>query len=72
MDMPAKLSRDELVDLVRRVISLDNPDEVDDLIETLQDNLPDPSVTDLIYSDDDLSAEEIVDKALAYKRIRLE
>ena len=70
--MPAKLSRDELVDLVRRVISLDNPDEVDDLIETLQDNLPDPSVTDLIYSDDDLSAEEIVDKALAYKRIRLE
>ena len=46
------------------------PKEIDELLNILKKNVPDPAVSDLIYWDD-LSPEEIIDKALSYKPIQL-
>jgi hypothetical protein len=38
----------------------------------LEENVPDPEVSNLIYwNDEELTAEKIVDKALSYKPIQL-
>ena len=42
------------------------------MIELLERNVPHPAVTDLIfYSDENLTAEELVQRALAYRPIQL-
>lgn len=67
-----KMSKEELIELVRQIISMENKteQEIDLLIDQLVSNVPHPGVTDLIYYDD-LTPEEIVEKALSYKPIRL-
>ncbi|MDR1091735.1 MAG: bacteriocin immunity protein [Prevotella sp.] len=66
------MTRDELIKLVNEIMNVQGKSEkqIDELIDILMKNVPHPAVTDLIYWDN-LTAEEIVDKALSYKPIQL-
>lgn len=66
-----KLSRDELIDLVRKIIDCDgSEEEIDEMIFLLEENVADPEIINYIYYDDK-TPEEIVELALAYKPIQL-
>jgi hypothetical protein len=67
------LPRAQLVGLVKRIMSADGTEEqIDELVDTLRKNVLDPNVTDLIFhTRPELTAEEVVDRALAYKPIAL-
>lgn len=69
----ADVTRDELVELVRRLLTV-SP-ESDYYLRLLEANVPHPHVIDLVFhpSDDlqDASAEQIVDEALKYRPIAL-
>ncbi|WP_368244720.1 hypothetical protein [Clostridium tertium] len=67
------LNRERLIKLVNDIIEFNGTEEdIDNMINILESNIIDPEVTDLIfYSKDNLSVEEIVDKALSYKAIEL-
>jgi hypothetical protein len=71
--MASKLSREELVELVRRLLEAEGTDEEQHRWLTLvRENVPHPGVSDLIYYPEvQLTAEEIVETALAYKPIKL-
>lgn len=64
--------REELIALVKEIVNVENKTEkeIDKLLEILQQNVPDPEVSNLIYYNE-LAPEEIVDKALSYKAINL-
>jgi hypothetical protein len=66
------MTRDELIKLVNEIMNVQGKSEeqIDELIDILIKNVPHPAVTDLIYWNN-LTAEEIVDKALSYKPIQL-
>ncbi len=66
------MTKQELIGLVEEIINVRGKTEKDIniLIEILEKNVPHPEVTDLIYYDD-LTPEEVVDKALSYKPIQL-
>ncbi|MCP1309797.1 e9imm peptide [Paenibacillus tyrfis] len=68
-----ELSRDELVGLVEQVMQCSGEEwEMDIWLDMITSSVADPSISNYIFwSDEDLSAEEIVDKALAYKPIIL-
>ena len=67
--------RAELVSLVQKIINAEGTEEEqDEMLLLLKASVPDPKVSDLIYyppGGQDLSAEEVVDRALAYKPIQL-
>lgn len=66
-----KLTRDELVELVRKIMTCEESEkEIDEMIFLLRGNVLDPQVTDYIYYDEK-TPEEVVDLALAYKPIQL-
>ncbi|MGG0248961.1 bacteriocin immunity protein [Peribacillus frigoritolerans] len=67
--MSKKLSNEELVELVNKICNPMLSDEkVSEYIEILEDNVPHPAPSDLIFwNDEDLSPEEVVEIALAYK-----
>ena len=69
------MERDELVNLVRRLAAADGTEEEQDaLLELLEQNVPHPEVADLIYyppGGNELSPEEIVDRALACQATRI-
>ncbi|GAA0971701.1 MULTISPECIES: bacteriocin immunity protein [Streptomyces violaceusniger group] len=67
------MTRDELIDLVERIMAGEGTEsEHDSLVTLLERNVPHPRVLGLIYySDPPLTAEEVVDKALAYRPIEL-
>ena len=67
------LSKKELINLVKRIIQVDgSEEEINEMINVLKKNVPHPSVTDLIfYSEDDMTAEEIIEKALSHPSIPL-
>ncbi|AXT54632.1 hypothetical protein D1815_02270 [Aquimarina sp. AD1] len=66
------MTREELIELVKSIITVENKTEkeIDELLEVLKRNVPDPEVSDLIYYDE-LTPEQIIDKALSYKSIQL-
>ena len=70
----AKLGRQELIDLVRKVMA--PPEDassalIDQWVKTLESNVEDPMVSDYIFwPDRDMTAEQVVDRALAYVRPR--
>ena len=66
------MTRESLIDLVKDITTptKKTEEEVNKLIEIFERNVPHPAVTDLIYYDD-LTPEQIVDKALTYKPIQL-
>lgn len=67
------MERSELIELVKNIAECNGTEEeVDQWIFMLEANVPHPAVTDLIfYSEVELTPEEVVDKALAYKPIQL-
>lgn len=67
--MSKKLSKDELVELVNKIFNPKLSDEeVSEYIEILEDNVPHPAPSDLIFlNEEDLSPEEVVEIALAYE-----
>jgi hypothetical protein len=67
--MSNKLTRNELITLVEKIMECNgNEAEMGEWIITLKDNVPHPAVSDLIfYSEKELTPEEVVDRALAYK-----
>jgi hypothetical protein len=67
------MNREELINLVKVIIDVNSnksEEEIDALLQTLEDNVPHPAPSDLIYWVD-LTPEEIVDRALSYKPIIL-
>jgi hypothetical protein len=66
-----RLSREELVEAVRRIMEVDgDAGELDELLDVVQANVPHPAVEDLIYwppDEKDLTPEEVVEQALAYR-----
>jgi hypothetical protein len=76
--MSQKLSRDELIELVKKITApKNNEEDILNWLEIFERNVPHPEVSGLIYWPNDYglgdspSAEEIVDKALSYKPIQL-
>ena len=68
------MSEEELVRLVQRIMDHDGTEEeVNQMMHKLEANVPHPEVSDLIFwnKDGDLTAEEVVKRALAYKPILL-
>ncbi|MEU1665261.1 hypothetical protein ABZ547_16860 [Streptomyces sparsogenes] len=65
------LTREQLIDLVARIILFDGTEEEVGRMEALfEENVPYPGAYSLIYqSDPEMTPEEIVDKALSYKAI---
>lgn len=63
------LSKEEMINIVNRIIDIEGEEyEIDNLIFILKNAVNDPNVTDYIYySEDELTAEQIVEKALSYK-----
>ena len=68
-----KLTREELINLVNKIIECEGTEEeIDEMIEVVERNVPHPEVSDLIYwNDEELTPEQIVDIALDYKPIQL-
>ena len=64
-----KLDREELINLVQQIMDYKvSEQELNRLIHLLKVNVTDPHVTDYIYwFEPALSAEKIIDMALAYK-----
>lgn len=72
--MPAKLTRDEAVALVERITGLDYADDVElhDWLDRLGRDLGCPDVSDLIFTTTpELTATEVVDRALAHRPIEM-
>ncbi|TAN63656.1 hypothetical protein WS9_015555 [Paraclostridium sordellii 8483] len=68
-----KLTREELINLVNRIVECEgSEEEIDEMIEVVEKNVPHPKINDLIYwNEEELTSEQIVDKALEYKPIQL-
>lgn len=64
------MTREELINLVKELYNSKGETEEDRLLSLLEKNVPHPEVSDLIYWED-LTPEEVVDRALAYKPIQL-
>lgn len=63
------MTREELIDLVNRIILIDGTEEeVDEMIDVFENNISDPEARDYLFSlkYDGLKSAEIVDKALSY------
>ncbi|WP_406389310.1 hypothetical protein [Streptomyces sp. NBC_00211] len=74
MTTQRSLTRDEAVLLVQRLLDGDATEpETDKIIATLQRGLACPHISNYMYWDFDpaLSAEKVVDRAMAYKPIAL-
>jgi colicin immunity protein/pyocin immunity protein len=71
--MQPNLTKEELIELVRKVITCEGTEEEnDEWLEIFLNSVPHPEASNLIYySKEDLTPEEIVERALAYKPILL-
>lgn len=68
--MESRLSKEELIKLIERIINAEGTEEIDLMIKTLEQNVPHPEVSDLIFwNDEDLTPEQILDRALNYKPV---
>jgi hypothetical protein len=76
--MADKLSREELVELVRKIRNVEgNEEEIVAWVNLFENNVPHPEASGLIFwsskygLSSNPSPEEIVDKALSYKPLQL-
>lgn len=67
------LDRQQLIELVEKIkLAEGSEDEIADWMNLLVGNVPDPNVAEIIFFNDvELTSEEAIDKALAYKPILL-
>ena len=74
--MTQAFSHSELVELVRKIMNCEGgEEELNDDINLFNESVPHPDASDLIfYSEEELTPEEVVDKALSYRNsmLRLE
>ncbi|KMM55698.1 hypothetical protein ACH95_18560 [Bacillus glycinifermentans] len=65
----SELSKEELISLVKKIMNPElDDDTVSEYIDLLEKNVPHPAPSDLIFwSDEDYTAEQIVEIALNYK-----
>ena len=63
-----RLTKEELVRLVERILNAEGTEEeINAMIDRLQESVPHPGVSDLIfYPDKEMTAEQIIEVALAY------
>jgi len=70
------MDREQLIVLVTKIQNGEGTEQEQDqdhLLEQLEQNVPHPEVSNLIFWDKrELTAEQIVDEALAYQPIRLQ
>jgi Colicin immunity protein / pyocin immunity protein len=66
------MTKKDLIEIVNAIKSIEGKTEedIDRLIEIFRKNVPHPAPTDLIYYED-LTNEEVVDKALSYRPLLL-
>lgn len=65
------MTREELIKLVEEIMMWEGTEEeLTKKLDIFKKNVPHPNPINLIYWDD-LTAEEVVDKALSYKPIQL-
>ncbi len=66
------LSRAEIIEKINQLLDVEShsENETDNLLDELKNGVIDPNISDYIYYDD-LTPEEIADKALSYKPIYL-
>ncbi len=65
------LNREILLDIIRKLQNAEGSEEEEvSWLETLERNVPHPEISDLIFYDD-LSPEEILDRALKHTPISL-
>ncbi|WP_327030080.1 e9imm peptide [Micromonospora sp. NBC_01740] len=71
--LPTKLTRDEAIVLVERIMSLGYIDdaELNSLLDQLERGLVCPDIADLIFSVPELTAAEVVDQATAHEPIEM-
>ncbi|GGL04549.1 hypothetical protein [Deinococcus radiotolerans] len=71
--MDDSLNRDQLIALVRRLLQADvHEEEREQILDTLQEQLLDPQLSDdIFWPDREMTAEDIVDRVRAYTPIRL-
>ncbi len=68
------MNREELINLVRKIQSAEGTEEeIDKMIEEFLKNVSDPNAVNYIFEKEyeNLSVEEIVDKAMSYKSFNL-
>lgn len=69
------MTREELIQLAKDIMNTigKTQEENDELLLKFIENVPDPNASDLFFSieNENLTADEIVDKALSYKPISL-
>jgi hypothetical protein len=70
-DMQEHFSKNQLIQLVRKIVNSEGTEaEIDAWQLLLQRTVPDPAISDLMFfSDVELSPEEIVERALNYRPI---
>ncbi len=66
------LSKEEIIDLIDRITSCEDKNEeyIDKLIEKLEQGVLDPEISNYIFWSE-MTSEEIADKVLHYKPIKL-
>ena len=66
------LTKEQIIELVNKIIDVEHysEQEIEDMIVELEKGVIDPNISDYIFWDD-LTPEEIADKALSYKPICL-
>ncbi len=72
--MTTQLTKEELIELVTKITSgaCKNERELEETIDLIEKNIPGPDILELAFHHDpELTPEEIVEKALAYKPILL-
>lgn len=64
-----KLTREELIERVQRIIDGKEPDEdLEVIADQIDRNVPYPDITELIFGEDEtMTAEQIVDIAMSYE-----
>ena len=65
-------SKEQIIDLINQILDVENhtEDEINRLVEKLESGVIEPNISDYIFWDD-LTPEQIADKALSYKPICL-
>lgn len=71
--MAQQKSREELIEMVQKLIDATLPEEdLDSFLEEVERNVPHRRTMNLIYhTNPQLTAEEVVDKALSYRPVEL-
>ena len=66
------LSKEQIIYLINQILDVENhtEEEINRLVEKLESGVIDPNISDYIFWDD-LTPEQIADKALSYKPICL-